>query len=98
MLAARGCLPVSRIDPRVAASAVHLGLVARLVSPALALGQHVDMRLDGVWWRNESGGPLPLSLPAPDGTSPVSRDWHGQLLAEVIAPLTTATSRLASPV
>jgi hypothetical protein len=33
---------------------------------------------------------------ATGGTSPVPRDWHHQLLAGVIAPLTTATSRLIS--
>jgi len=99
VLAARGGRPVSQVDPRVAASAVHLGLVARLVSPALAsaaLGQYVDMRLDGLWGQDEPGGPMPLSVPVPGGTSPVPRDWHHQLLAGVIAPLTTATSRLTS--
>ena len=88
----------ARSTPRVAASAVHLGLVARLVSPALAaaaLGQRLDMRLDGLWWQDELGGPVPLSVPVPaPATSPGPRDWHRELLAGVIAPLTTATSRL----
>jgi hypothetical protein len=99
VLAARGGRPVSQIDPRVAASAAHLGLVARLVSPALAaaaLGQQLDMRLDGLWGQDELGGPMPLSVPVRDGARPVPREWHHQLLAGVIAPLTTATSRLIS--
>jgi FhuF 2Fe-2S C-terminal domain len=98
VLAARGGRPVSQIDPRVAASAAHLGLVARLVAPALAaaaLGQHLDMRLDGLWWQAHLGGPVPLSVPVTNG-GPVPRDWHHQLLAGVIDPLTTATSRLIS--
>jgi hypothetical protein len=97
VLAARGGRPVSQVDPRVAASAAHLGLVARLVSPALAaaaLGQRLDMRLDGLWWQDELGGPVPLSVPVHGGAGPVIRDWHRELLAGVIAPLTTATSRL----
>jgi hypothetical protein len=98
VLAARGGLQASAIDLRVAASAVHLGLVARFVAPALAaaaLDTRVDMRLDGLWWQDELGGPVPLSVPVPDRGSPAPRDWHCQLLAEVIAPLTTVTSRLA---
>jgi hypothetical protein len=97
VLAARGGRPAGEIDARVAASAVHLGLVARLVSPALAaaaLGQHLDLSLDGLWWQAELGGPVPLSVPAPvSGTRPVPGDWHHELLAGVIAPLTIATSR-----
>ncbi len=97
VLAARGGRPASAIDPRVAASAVHLGLIARLVSPALAaaaLGRHLDVRLDGLWWQPGLGGPVPLSVPVPvPGARPVPGDWHHQLLDEVIAPLTTATSR-----
>ena len=97
VLAARGGRPASQVDPRVAASAAHLGLVARLVSPALAaaaLGRQLDMRLDGLWWQAELGGPVPLSVPVPGGASPVPPDWHRELLAGVIAPLTAATSRL----
>lgn len=96
VLAARGGRLVSEIDARVAASAVHLGLVARLVSPALAaaaLGRHLDLRLDGLWWQAELGGPVPLSVPVPGGGRPAPGDWGHQLLAGVIAPLTTATSR-----
>jgi hypothetical protein len=73
-LAARGCLAVTEVEPRVAASAVHLGIVARLIAPALGaavLGCPVDMRPGGLWWRDEHGGPVPLSVPMPaSGTSP----------------------------
>ena len=65
-LAARGGRPVAEIEPRVAASAVHLGLVARLVSPALGaavLGHRVDLRPGGLWWQDTAGGPVPLSVP-----------------------------------
>jgi hypothetical protein len=83
---------------------VHLGIVARLVAPALGaavLGSPLDMRLDGLWWQDEAGGPVPLSVPA---TRPVpaplgaasAGEWAERLLTDVIAPVTDAMSRLAA--
>jgi hypothetical protein len=71
-LADRGGRPVAEIEPRVAASAVHLSLAARLIAPALGaavLGCRLDMRPGGLWWQDVAGGPVPLSVPA-CGTPP----------------------------
>ena len=94
-LAARGGRPVAKIEPRVAASAVHLGLVARLVSPALGaavLGHRVDLRPGGLWWQDTAGGPVPLSVPAGDAGNP--GEWDRTLLDEAVAPVTAAVARL----
>ena len=67
-LAARGGLAVTEVEPRVAASAVHLGLVARLTAPALGaavLGYPLDMRPGELWWQDQASGPVPLSGPFP---------------------------------
>jgi hypothetical protein len=99
VLGARAGLPASQIDLRAAASAAHLGLVARFTAPALAaaaLDAHVDLRPGGLWWHDEPGGPVPLSVPEPERGRLAAPDWHQQLLAEVIAPLTAETSRLAA--
>jgi hypothetical protein len=73
-LAARGGLAADAVEPRVAASAVHLGLAARLTAPALGaavLGFRLDMRPGGLWWQDVHGGPVPLSVPAlPGGEGP----------------------------
>ena len=93
-LAARVSRPVAAVEPRVAASAVHLGLAARLTSPALGaavLGRPLDIRPAGMWWRDTEGGPVPLSVPAPPGGT---ADWDRLLLDELLAPLTTAIARL----
>lgn len=54
------------VEIRVAASVAHLGLVARLLAPAIgaiALGHpRVSLSLDHLWWQNEPGGPYPLSI------------------------------------
>lgn len=67
------------IEIRVAASVAHLGLIARLLAPAIAaiaLG-HTPASLspDDLWWQDELGGPYPLSItPSPTnevaGTAP----------------------------
>ncbi|QMU71012.1 (2Fe-2S)-binding protein [Streptacidiphilus sp. P02-A3a] len=66
-LAARAGLPVTAVEPRVAASVAHLGLVARLLSPALAtaaiLGVPLPLGLDGLRWQPVPGGMFPLSVP-----------------------------------
>jgi len=59
------------VEPRVAGSVAHLGLTARLIAPALGaavLRCPVDVRLAGLWWQDELGGAMPLSVPAPAGT------------------------------
>jgi Ferric iron reductase FhuF-like transporter/FhuF 2Fe-2S C-terminal domain len=69
-LASRAGVPVDALEPRVAASTVHLGLAARLAAPALGaavLGCPLDLRADGLWWQEASGGPVPLSVPVACG-------------------------------
>jgi hypothetical protein len=96
-LAARYGLAADDIEPRVAASAVHLGLVARLTAPALGaavLRRPVDLRPGGLWWIDRSGGPVPLSAPAPPDAG-LSQEERDQLLfEELLAPMTAAIARL----
>jgi len=101
-LAGRGGCPPGDIELRVAASVMHLGLTARLVSPALAAlaGRgRLDLRLDGLWWQDTAGGPVPLSVPDPGGggqptAGRTAEDDCGQLVDEVLAPVTEAVSGL----
>lgn len=62
-----GGRPIQQIEAKVAASVTHLGLVARLIAPAVALvvtaGQLPCTDLSRVWWQDELGGAFPLSLP-----------------------------------
>jgi len=68
--AVRARLAVGRapdaVELRVAASVTHLGLVARLVSPALAAvaadGVVPDLDLRHTWWQPVLGGAFPLSV------------------------------------
>jgi len=99
-LAGRAGLAVDAVEPRVAASTVHLGLTARLISPALGaalLGRPIDLRPGGLWWQ-EAPGPVPLSVPDPgaraDGPEPAPGEWQRVLLDEVLAPATEAIARL----
>ncbi|MFF4595951.1 (2Fe-2S)-binding protein [Amycolatopsis sp. NPDC001319] len=56
------------VELRVAASVTHLGLAARLLSPALALavGAGVVPDFSTAWWQPTTGGAVPLSLPETD--------------------------------
>lgn len=71
-----GRRPAEDVELRVAASVTHLGLVARLVSPILAVavrsGDLLDPDLRTIRWQPELGGAFPLSVPASAsaGTSP----------------------------
>lgn len=96
-LAARGGLAVAAVEPRVAGSAVHLGLAARLIAPALAaavLGGPLDMRPGDLWWQDTAGGPVPLSVRA-RGYGAAPAEWDRRLLDDVIIPFTDATAQLA---
>jgi hypothetical protein len=63
-----GGRPAAAVETRVAASVTHLGLAARLISPALGMAVLFGMvpRMDPaeVQWQPAAGGPVPLSLPA----------------------------------
>ena len=94
-LAGRGGLPVDAVPLRVAVSVVHLGLAARLIAPAVAaaaLGDLPSLGLepDGLWWQDELGGPVPLSLPA--GRGPGGRP--PRVIDDLVAPLTAAAGAL----
>jgi hypothetical protein len=62
-----GSRPATAVPARVAVSVTHLGLAARLLSPALGLavlrGVVPVLDLDEAWWQETPAGPLPLSLP-----------------------------------
>jgi hypothetical protein len=96
-LAARGGLAVDEIEPRVAASAVHLGLAARLTAPALGaavLRRAVDLRPGGLWWQDTSGGPVPVSVPTPPEAGVSQEERDRLLFDELLAPMTAAVARL----
>jgi hypothetical protein len=58
--------PPGTVELRVAASVTHLGLVARLLSPTVAIAATSDALLDidlrRTWWQPVLGGPFPLSV------------------------------------
>jgi hypothetical protein len=67
-LATRGRRPPEQIELRVAVSVAHLGLVARLIAPAVgaaALGTALPLAAAGLCWKDELGGPYPLSVARP---------------------------------
>lgn len=95
-LAASGGLPLGQVELRVAASAVHLGIAARLTAPALgaaALGGHLDLRPAGLWWQDVPGGTVPLSVPLPSPGAG-TQDWDQVLLDELLGPVTAAVAGL----
>ncbi|MFD4254301.1 hypothetical protein ACFWQL_31600 [Amycolatopsis thermoflava] len=105
LLAVAAGVPEGRVDPRAAASLAHLGLVARLVAPALAEAAHtgrlLDLSLATTWWQPVPGRPLPLSVMAETALYPARRA-SGHLLAELVVEgpvrkLTTAVAELNVP-
>jgi Ferric iron reductase FhuF-like transporter/FhuF 2Fe-2S C-terminal domain len=91
-----------QVELRVAASIAHLGLVARLAAPAIAVaaaGHRLDLRPAGVWWQDVIGGPVPLSVPASASASAGPSPERGmaesdRLLDGLIGPLTVAVAEL----
>ncbi|WP_078316265.1 (2Fe-2S)-binding protein [Mycobacterium sp. D16Q16] len=65
-LAARMAISPADIDPRVAASVAHLGLVARILAPTVAAATCGELRISQdlreLWWQDALGGPFPLSV------------------------------------
>jgi hypothetical protein len=96
-VALAGPRSISEIEVRVAASVMHLGLVARLLSPVLAeatiLDRSPSVVLSDLWWRPELGGAFPLSVPSPTGSSspddpaPRASGVGYQVLDGLIGPL-----------
>jgi hypothetical protein len=91
VIAGRAGVTPDQIDPRAAASLVHLGLAARLVSPPLAaaiLGGgllHLDVR--SLHWRDVLG-PVPLTQPGITAT-PVEADDTATIAAATVDALAT---------
>jgi hypothetical protein len=87
-LAAGGGRSPEQVPVRVAASVAHLGLVARLVSPAFGSFVHSGVlaapELAELWWQPESGGAFPLSVGV------VARSAPGLLIAGAVRDLTLA--------
>jgi hypothetical protein len=85
-LAANAGRPPEGVELRVAASVTHLGLVARLVSPALAAaalyGSVLPVALGGVRWQPVPGGMFPLSLPEPPAAEQGGRSAALEALAD----------------
>jgi hypothetical protein len=97
-LAGRGGLPVDAVPLRVAVSVMHLGLAARLVAPAVAaaaLGGLPSLGLTpgGLWWQDQLGRPVPLSVPLPGGRGSGGRPPG--VIDALIVPLTGAAGALA---
>ena len=103
--------PPDAVEFRVAASVTHLGVAARLLSPALGiavlLGRVPRMDPAEVYWQPVLGGPLPLSLPASalagradqPGTGPLPIQLRQGLLQGPVRALTAVTAAMSvSPI
>jgi hypothetical protein len=88
-LAAAGGQAPDAVELRVAASVTHLGLVARLVSPALAVavtsGDLLEVDLGSTRWQRVLGGAFPLSVPLPADTDAGGHDARPERLACLLA-------------
>jgi FhuF 2Fe-2S C-terminal domain len=96
-LAQAGQRPIDEVELRVAASVMHLGLVARLVSPVLAeaalSGRPVPPGLSDWWWQPQVTGTFPMSLPAGRGPGADQATVAAiELLDGPVANLTTIVS------
>lgn len=85
------------VDPRVAVSVAHLGLVARLIAPAIgaaALGRgQVPVVADRLWWQDELGGPFPLSVALGEPESETIQPGTGWLSGSAVEGITIACRR-----
>ena len=83
-LALGGNRPEDDVELRVAASVAHLGVVARLLAPAIgamALGERgLSLDVADLRWQNQLGGPFPLST--------AIRTGHGALQGDAVEALT----------
>jgi ferric iron reductase protein FhuF len=77
------------VELRVAASVTHLGLVARLVSPALAVavtsGELLEVDLDSTRWQRVLGGAFPLSVQRDADADASGLDANPERLAWLLA-------------
>jgi hypothetical protein len=111
-LAAMAAVPRGEIELRVAASVAQLGLVARLVSPVVAVavlsGQLLDVALagstrpSGVRWQPELGGAFPLSCasgvagPEYETVDELVAALRESLVGRALAPLIERTQAIVS--
>ncbi len=102
-LAAAGGQPDGAVEPRVAASVTHLGLAARVLSPALALavlGNTRPLALTGMRWQPVAGGAFPLSLPREhlhpgSSRAPAPDRWAAALVEGPLRELVVAAAALS---
>lgn len=86
----------SQLEPKVASSVMHLGLVARLTSPWIglaAMGHLVRVSLSDLRWIPAPGSNFALSTSPRlfERTRPDSlEEWASELVHELIGPLTNA--------
>jgi FhuF-like iron-sulfur protein len=93
-LAGRGGCPVDAVPLRVAVSVMHLGLAARLIAPAVAAAAlgglpRLGLAAGGLWWQDQLGRPVPLSVPVAGGGGPTPG-----VIDDLVAPLTEAAGAL----
>jgi len=100
-LAAAAGTQAEQIDMRVAASTAHFGIVARLLSPALAAlasGYELSTQPAELWWQEVLGAPSPLSVPVPphrlDDRQPSAATACGKLVSELIEPVTSTVAEV----
>jgi hypothetical protein len=76
------------VEERVAVSVAQLGLVARLLSPALALaagtGTVPALPLSRLYWQPTLGGPFPLAVPNPAPGRPPTAEVAGEFRRSVL--------------
>jgi hypothetical protein len=98
-LARNALVSLDRVDERVAASIMQLGLAARLMAPALAtaaLGGWVpDLDPAALWWLPETSNPVPLAFPEPRGVhvtelSELVASFQSLVVEQLIGPLVSA--------
>jgi hypothetical protein len=102
-LAVRAGAPEPTIERRVAASVWHLGLVSRLVSPALGAASLTGWVPDlaALLWRGSGGQPVPLGIATPSGVHARDADAAAAALLDlavrpVVGPLTDTTAAVAA--
>src|SRR5262249_47374010 len=88
-LAATSGQAPSAVEFRVAASVMYLGLVARLLSPTLAVAVISDGLLEfdlgNTWWQPVLGAPFPLSVPREADTNATDHHLKPENLAGLLA-------------
>lgn len=99
VMAERAGLPADRLDLRVMASVVSLGLFARLLSPAfgtvVCTGAVPALTVANLWWKPVTGGPWPMATSAGEPPTPhtapspesAAARFAEQILVGVAAPV-----------